>query len=230
MAPVKSAVDPVITPATDLTTNIGIHSRKSVVAAHARSERACQEFERRAQLLRECLCSEDFLANKGIGNEIGFHTFCYDPALEFEARALFDTLSRDAEADKLPCTLKVVNLYDAVLAILDDLDVLEAMQEQEADFGSKAVLDDVVDYCQPDVVSNVVLDLTQPHVPGDAILLVGVGEVYPFLRVHNLFDSMQSDFSDVPVIAAYPGTFNGSSVTLFNRLAAENYYRAIDIS
>lgn len=230
MAPVKSAVDPVITPATDLTTNIGIHSRKSVVAAHARSERACQEFERRAQLLRECLCSEDFLANKGIGNEIGFHTFCYDPALEFEARALFDTLSRDAEADKLPCTLKVVNLYDAVLAILDDLDVLEAMQEQEANFGSKAVLDDVVDYCQPDVVSNVVLDLTQPHVPGDAILLVGVGEVYPFLRVHNLFDSMQSDFSDVPVIAAYPGTFNGSSVTLFNRLAAENYYRAIDIS
>lgn len=230
MAPVNSAAEPAITPATDLTTNIGIHSRKSVVAAHVRSEHARQEFERRAQLLRECLCSEDFLANKGIGNEIGFHTFCYDPALEFEARALFDTLSRDAEADKLPCTLKVVNLYDAVLAILDDLDVLEAMQEQEADFGSKTVLDDVVDYCQPDVVSNVVLDLTQPHVPGDAILLVGVGEVYPFLRVHNLFDSMQSDFSDVPVIAAYPGTFNGSSVTLFNRLAAENYYRAIDIS
>lgn len=230
MAPVKSAVDPVITPATDLTTNIGIHSRKSVVAAHARSQHACQEFERRAQLLRECLCSEDFLANKGIGNEIGFHTFCYDPALEFEARALFDTLARDAEAGKLPCTLKVVNLYDVVLSILDDLDVLEAMQEQEADFGSKAVLVDVVDYCQPDVVSDVVLDLTQPHVPGDAILLVGVGEAYPFLRVHNLFDSMQSDFSDVPVIAAYPGTFNGSSVTLFNRLAAENYYRAIDIS
>ena len=230
MAPVKSAVGPVITPATDLTTNIGIHSRKSVVAAHARSERACQEFERRAQLLRECLCSEDFLANKGIGNEIGFHTFCYDPALEFEARALFDTLARDAEAGKLPCRLKVVNLYDAVLSILDDLNVLEAMQEQEADFGSKAVLDDVVDYCQPDVVSNVVLDLTQPHVPGDVILLVGVGEVYPFLRVHNLFDSMQSAFSDVPVIAAYPGTFNGSSVTLLNRLAAENYYRAIDIS
>lgn len=230
MAPVNNAAEPAITPATDLTTNIGIHSRKSVVAAHVRSEHARQEFERRAQLLRECLCSEDFLANKGIGNEIGFHTFCYDPALEFEARALFDALSRDAEADKLPCTLKVVNLYDAVLAILDDLDVLEAMQEQEADFGSKAVLDDVVDYCQPDVVSNVVLDLTQPHVPGDAILLVGVGEVYPFLRVHNLFDSMQSDFSDVPVIAAYPGTFNGSSVTLFNRLAAENYYRAIDIS
>ena len=75
MASVNSASDSVVTPATDLTTNIGIHSRKSVVAVHVRSEHARQEFERRAQLLRECLCSEDFLANKGIGNEIGFHTF-----------------------------------------------------------------------------------------------------------------------------------------------------------
>ena len=218
MARISTADGPTITLATDITTNIGIRSRDRVVAAHSHAERVRQEFERRSQLLRACLSNEDFLSNKGIGNEIGFHTFCYDPALEFEARALFDTLARDAEAGKLPCTLKVVNLYDVVLSILDDLDVLEAMQEQEAD------------YCQPDVVSDVVLDLTQPHVPGDAILLVGVGEAYPFLRVHNLFDSMQSDFSDVPVIAAYPGTFNGSSVTLFNRLAAENYYRAIDIS
>lgn len=230
MAHISTADGPAITPATDITANIGIRSRDRVVAAHSHAKRARQEFERRSQLLRACLSNEDFLSNKGIGNEIGFHTFCYDPALEFEARALFDTLARDSAAGKLPCALKVVNLYDVVLAILDDLDVLEAMQEQETDFGSKAVLDDVVDYCQPDVVSDVVLDLTQPHVPGDAILLVGVGEVYPFLRVHNLFDSMQSDFSDVPVIAAYPGTFNGSSVTLFNRLAAENYYRAIDIS
>lgn len=181
MVPANSAVDPAITPATDITTNIGIHSRQSVVAAHARSERARQEFERRAQLLRECLCSEDFLANRGIGNEIGFHTFCYDPALEFEARALFDALSRDAEADKLPCTLKVVNLYDAVLAILKDLDVLEPMQEQEGDFGLETVFDDVVDYCQPDAVSDLILDLTQPRESGDVILLVGVGEVYPFL-------------------------------------------------
>lgn len=101
MAPVNSAIDPAITPATDITTNIGIHSRQSVVAAHARSERARQEFERRAQLLRECLCSEDFLANKGIGNEIGFHTFCYDPALEFEARALltpFHAMPRPASS------------------------------------------------------------------------------------------------------------------------------------
>ena len=41
---------------------------------------------------------------------------------------------------------------------------------------------------------------------------------------------MQVDFSDLPVIAAYPGNFNGSSFQLFNRQPADNYYRAIDIS
>lgn len=158
MAPVNSAIDPAITPATDITTNIGIHSRQSVVAAHARSERARQEFERRAQLLRECLCSEDFLANKGIGNEIGFHTFCYDPALEFEARALFDTLSRDAEAGKLPCTLKVVNLYDAVLAILEKRRVLKAIPRQEERRGTQRVLEDVAKFCSPEKIAAFILE------------------------------------------------------------------------
>ena len=206
MAPVKSAVDPVITPATDLTTNIGIHSRKSVVAAHVRSER-----------------SEDFLANKGIGNEIGFHTFCYDPALEFEARALFDTLSRDAEADKLPCTLKVVNLYDAVLAILEKRRVLKAIPHQEERRGTQRVLEDVAKFASPEKVAAYILEQTEPHAPGDVVLLTGSGEVFPFFRI-------LADFDEVPVVAAYPGSFNGSSFQLFNRLPADNYYRAIDIS
>lgn len=136
-----------------------------------------QEFERRAQLLRECLCSEDFLANKGIGNEIGFHTFCYDPALEFEARALFDTLSRDAEAGKLPCTLKVVNLYDAVLAILEKRRVLKAIPRQEERRGTQRVLEDVAKFCSPEKIAAFILEQTEPHAPGDVILLTGAGEV-----------------------------------------------------
>lgn len=230
MAPVNSAADPAITPATDLTTNIGIHSRKSVVAAHARSEHARQEFERRAQLLRECLCSEDFLANKGIGNEIGFHTFCYDPALEFEARALFDALSRDAEADKLPCTLKVVNLYDAVLAILEKRRVLKAIPRQEERRGTQRVLEDVAKFASPEKIAAYILEQTEPFAPGDVILLTGAGEVFPFFRMHTLLHCMLADFDEVPVVAAYPGSFNGSSFQLFNRLPADNYYRAIDIS
>lgn len=46
-------------------------------------ERAREDLEHRCQVFRERLAQPDFLANKGIGNEIGFYTFCYDPSLEF---------------------------------------------------------------------------------------------------------------------------------------------------
>ena len=169
-------------------------------------------------------------ANKGIGNEIGFHTFCYDPALEFEARALFDTLSCDAEADKLPCTLKVVNLYDAVLAILEKRRVLKAIPRQEERRGTQRVLEDVAKFASPEKVAAYILEQTEPHAPGDVVLLTGAGEVFPFFRIHTLLHCMLADFNEVPVVAAYPGSFNGSSFQLFNRLPADNYYRAIDIS
>ena len=71
---------------------------------------------------------------------------------------------------------------------------------------------------------------TQPHQPGDVILLTGVGEVFPLLRVHNLLNDMLADFGTVPVVVMYPGSFDGRQLKLFNKENASNYYRAFDIS
>ena len=62
------------------------------------------------------------------------------------------------------------------------------------------------------------------------LLLTGVGEVYPLLRVHTLLDNMHVGFSDIPVIVTYPGRFDGRSFNLFNKLGDGNYYRAFDIA
>ena len=92
------------------------------------------------------------------------------------------------------------------------------------------VLEDVAKFASPEKVAAYILEQTEPHMPGDVILLTGAGEVFPFFRMHTLLHCMLADFDDVPVVAAYPGSFNGSSFQLFNRLPADNYYRAIDIS
>ena len=73
-------------------------------------------------------------------------------------------------------------------------------------------------------------EVPQPHQPGDVILLTGVGEVFPLLRVHNLLNDMFADFETVPVVVMYPGSFDGYQLKLFNRESASNYYRAFDIS
>ena len=69
----------------------------------------------------------------------------------------------------------------------------------------------------------------QPHEPGDVLIITGVGEVYPFMRVHNVLNNMQSTFRDVPIVVAYPGSYDGGSLSLFGKLSDGNYYRAFDL-
>ena len=71
----------------------------------------------------------------------------------------------------------------------------------------------------------------EPAQPGDVIVIAGVGEVYPFMRVHNILDNIQQEgiYEGIPVIVAYPGRFDGQTLSLFGRLTDGNYYRAFDL-
>ena len=195
-----------------------------------RAERIHEDFDHRREALRERLQDQDFLANKGIGNEIGFYTFCYDPSLEFECRAYVDELMTDAQAGKLPCNRQVFNLYDVMLAICEQRRILRAIPRREAKIGSEAQIKELQKPCSSKSFALYLLQHTQPHQPGDVILLTGVGEVFPLLRVHNLLNDMLADFGTVPVVVMYPGSFDGRQLKLFNKENASNYYRAFDIS
>ena len=63
----------------------------------------------------------------------------------------------------------------------------------------------------------------------DVLLLAGVGEVYPFMRVHSLLEELQIGFDNIPIVVLYPGSFNGRSVILFNEFTPNDYYRAFNI-
>ncbi|WP_143449688.1 DUF1788 domain-containing protein [Lachnoclostridium sp. An76] len=69
----------------------------------------------------------------------------------------------------------------------------------------------------------------EPHEPGDVLMLTGVGEVFPFMRIHTLLEALQPYFSDVPILVMYPGEFDGRHVKLFNRLTPSDYYRAFNV-
>ena len=69
------------------------------------------------------------------------------------------------------------------------------------------------------------------HQPGDVVFITGVGEIYPVMRLHGLFETLQQSgtFHDVPVVAFYPGHYTGQSLSLFSKLDDGNYYRAFDL-
>ena len=68
----------------------------------------------------------------------------------------------------------------------------------------------------------------------DVIFLSGVGEVYPFIRSHNVLNNLQSTAKDRPTVLFFPGSYThalatGASLDLFGRLHDDKYYRAFNI-
>ena len=117
----------------------------------------------------------------------------------------------------LDCHLIVCNLYKTFLSICDDMDITDAIPDMEEADGSAYLLEQL-----NSAIGN-------GHEPGDVLMLTGVGEVFPFMRIHTLLEALQPYFSDVPILVMYPGEFDGRHVKLFNRLTPNDYYRAFNV-
>ena len=89
----------------------------------------------------------------------------------------------------------------------------------------------MLDQLHTAVSENDFIDKIQysPHKQGDVLMLTGVGDAFPFIRVHSLLEALQPRFSDIPILVMYPGEFTGHQLRLFNRLKPNDYYRAFNI-
>ena len=63
----------------------------------------------------------------------------------------------------------------------------------------------------------------------DVLLLTGVGDVFPFMRVHSLLEALQPAVSDMPILVMYPGRFDGNYLRLFNEMEPNPYYRGFNL-
>jgi len=183
-----------------------------------------QTIEERLDRVRKLLCDPDFLSGKGLSNEVNIRIFPYDPKDEMAVRYFTEQVVSDPT---LPCRIIHRNLFSVFLDICDDIGITDAIPEMEAEDGSAYLLEqihaavgdaefvDKIDY--PD------------HTPGDVVMLTGVGEVFPFMRIHALLEALQPYFTGTPILVMYPGDFDGHHVKLFGRLPANDYYRAFNI-
>ncbi len=186
----------------------------------AKTENLNEKLDRLKDLIQE----PDFIEGKGLSNEVNIRVFCYEPEDEMIVRHFLNQLIAD---HSLACRLKVQELYQIFLSICEDMGISEGIQELEKSDGSEYLLSQLrTTITEQDFISKMQYE---PHQKGDVIVLTGVGDVFPFMRVHSLLEAMQKDFSDVPILVMYPGTFDGRSLQLFDRLTPNDYYRAFNI-
>ncbi len=180
--------------------------------------------EERLDRVRALIQDEEFLAGKGLSNEVNIRIFCYKPEEEMAVRHFVQQIKAD---QSLRCNLVEYNLYEIFLSICEEIGILEAIQEIEEHEGSKFLKDQLhAAIRSDDFVERI---KTNSLISGDVLMLTGVGEVFPFMRIHILLSALQPFFPTTPILVMYPGTFNGHNVKLFDRLDSNDYYRAFNV-
>lgn len=183
-----------------------------------------EPIKQRLDQLRERIQDPDLLEGRGVSNEVNIRMFCYEPkdemiVQEFERQIMSDPT--------LGCHLIVRNLYDIFLSLCEDLDILDSIPEMEENEGSDFLLEQIRSAIGPaDFVPKLQYGEYQS---GDILMLTGVGDVFPFMRVHSLLGAMQPFFPRVPILVMYPGSYDHHQTRLFNRLKPNNYYRAFSL-
>lgn len=178
------------------------------------------------------ISSERFLQKQGLGNEVPFFICAFDAE---------DGMSLPEDREDLIVRLghsgvRVldIDLYDLSLTILDDREIFKQILEVEAETEKtelKELLQGVLDpqvHLIPEIARHIA------EIPHDVIFVSGVGEVYPFLRSHNVLNNLQSTAKDRPTIMFFPGKYThalstGASLELFGLLHDDKYYRAFNI-
>ena len=182
--------------------------------------------------LLDVISGQRFLKMEGLGNEVPFFIYPFDPE-----DALTVAQSKKRLKNKLSAqgvTVFEINLYDLSVEILKERGVWDRVvaiepEQDKADF--RELLQSMLDPEQH--IAPAIRDRLAAA-SYDVFFLTGIGEVFPYVRSHNVLNNLQSVAAAKPMLLFFPGRYEqsdtlGSSLVLFGRLKDDQYYRAKNI-
>lgn len=180
--------------------------------------------------LDEVIQKEDFLLNRGLGNEVGYYIFDYDPKDELIVRDYINDISGTSVGDNYE--VKVYNLYVIMLEYLEKRGFTEKAIKMEERRGLQKLVESIGRLLKMDLLEeeNVFFEYVDTHTPEKSVVfLTGIGELYPLIRAHSILNKMHQVFDRVPVVMMYPGEYDELSLTILNTNKDDNYYRAFRV-
>jgi hypothetical protein len=180
--------------------------------------------------------SPEFLELKGIAAGVPLFIQPYDAADDDRIRGIVSTVTTRLHHAGVSAT--EVDLFDLVLAVLEELELLDALIENEAISEKVEFLDELRNLSAPR--SHVIPRLMETLRSDDAelTLLTGSGRVFPFLRTHALLEEPELSQLGHPVVLFFPGEYiqeegGGSHLRLFGKVASPTitnpHYRAMNL-
>jgi hypothetical protein len=188
--------------------------------------------QERFQHLYDVISGERFLKKKGLGNEIPFFICPFKPEEAVEmARCRRQLVNRLGQAG---VQVLEINLYDLTVELLKKRNIWDRMMEMEPSVSKDQLMELFQGVLDPEnhLIPTIAAKLADAAF--DVLFLFGVGEVFPYIRSHNVLNNLQSTAKEKPTVMFFPGVYthsleSGASLDLFGRLHDDKYYRAFNI-
>jgi hypothetical protein len=171
--------------------------------------------------------SEEFIAGRGLGNEVAFHIFDYPPERELDVRGFIPTLLEHIPMARPGTRVKAVDLFDFILGHLEERRLLERAVRLQREKGDDAVKNALKGPLDEEKLRGPFVKAVEPD-RHDLVFLSGAGSAWPLLRVHSLLNNLHPVMGRTPLVVFYPGRYDGMSLRLFGKFKS-NYYRAFKL-
>lgn len=206
-----------------------------------------QSLAQRFDHLLAVISSERFLQMKGLNNDLPFYICEFKASEAFDMQRLQRQLINTLAGMNIDCLqgrgVKVmdINLYDLTI---DMLKAREGGSEGATLWDEILGIESEVDKDAVQELLQNVLDVKGHLIPEigkrlaqadyDVLFLTGIGEVFPYIRSHNVLNNLQSTAKNKPTLMFFPGEYRysleqGASLELFGLLHDDKYYRAFNI-
>jgi len=178
------------------------------------------------------LRGDRFLKMEGLGNEVPFFIYPYPP----EAALAVAGAKKRVKNRLAAVGVKVfeINLYDLSIELLKGRKVWDRLLAAEPDQDKADFRELLQGMLDPQLHIAPAIRDRLAHEEFDIFFLTGIGEVFPYIRSHNVLNNLQSVVKGKPMLMFFPGRYEqsdslGSSLVLFGRLKDDQYYRAKNI-
>ena len=160
-----------------------------------------QTFEERLNQILPRITSEDFLQNRGLGNEIGFWIFEYPPEQEMAVRSFLSEVVEPALRRRQPPLRYVcVNLLELVVDVLEHRKLFDKVIKMQAEKGDDAVFASLQGVLNQEKLAQRIVGLHNPD-ELDMMIFTGVGAAYPLVRSHTLLNALHPLMKNTPLCA-----------------------------
>lgn len=185
----------------------------------------------RYEHLLAVISSNRFLKMEGY-NEVPFFICPFKPSDAVAMGKLQHQLINKLE--QLGIIVLEINLYDLAIHLIKERGLWDRILELEPTLAKDALKELLQNILDPE--EHLMPEIAQRlgAVQHDVLFITGVGEVFPYIRSHNVLNNLQKEAKDKPTVMFFSGGYthslaSGAALVLFGRLQDDKYYRAFNI-